>query len=274
MHVGVKLALATGAEAADLARKAEALGYHSVWLSERVAVPLNQPHPYDPSIDPWIGLAYIAAATERVVLSTTVSQIALRDPVLMARELATLDILSNGRMIVGAGAGWVTAEFEATGVPFETRGGRLGEFVQVLRRLWTAPEEGWEGKHFHVPGVKLVRPLTPGGPKIYMGAGTTPGLKRAARLGDGYLAVTLPLPNVIRAREKVLEYRSERGLSGPFPVFAQVEPPETIEAAKEIANSYREAGIDGIILSENLAREPGFPKDDNVSRALIETAAG
>jgi alkanesulfonate monooxygenase SsuD/methylene tetrahydromethanopterin reductase-like flavin-dependent oxidoreductase (luciferase family) len=115
MHVGVKFGLTTGREAAELARKAEQLGYHSIWLSERVAVPLDKPHPYEPSIDPWIGLAFIAAATERLFLGTTVSQIALRDPVLMARELATLDILSHGRLIVGAGAGWVEAEFAATG---------------------------------------------------------------------------------------------------------------------------------------------------------------
>lgn len=275
MKIGVKIgpALDRG-ELRRAAEQAEAMGFHSVWLSERVAVPLDQPHPYEPSIDPWIGLAFIAAATERVILSTTVSQIALRDPVLMARELATLDILSQGRMVVGAGAGWVTAEFEATSVPFETRGGRLGEFVRLLRKLWTAPEEGWEGKHFRVPGVKLVRPYTPGGPKIFMGAATLPGLRRAAKLGDGLIMGSLPLAGAVGARETVLARRRELGFTGPFLVYAQVEPPETIEAALEIANSYRAARFDGIILSERLAREPGFPKDDDVSRALIEAAAG
>jgi alkanesulfonate monooxygenase SsuD/methylene tetrahydromethanopterin reductase-like flavin-dependent oxidoreductase (luciferase family) len=180
MQVGVKFGLTTGAEAADLAKKAEALGYHSVWLSERVAVPLGKPHPYEPSIDPWIGLAFIAAATERLFLGTTVSQIALRDPVLMARELATLDILSRGRLIAGAGAGWVEAEFAATGLDFKTRGKRLTEFVQVLRRLWTAPEEGWDGKFFHVPPVGLVKPHTPGGPPIYLGAGSPAGRRACA----------------------------------------------------------------------------------------------
>lgn len=273
MHVGVKFGLTTGREAADLAQKAEGLGYHSVWLSERVAVPLDKPHPYEPSIDPWIGLAFIAAATQRLVLGTTVSQIALRDPVLMARELATLDILSEGRTIVGAGAGWVQAEFEATGVEFETRGGRLSEFVQVLRKLWTAPEEGWDGKYFQVPGVKLVLPLTPGGPPIYLGAGTPPGIRRVVRYGDGFIAVTLPLEGAIAMRKQVLEQRKK--LAKPaIPVWVQVEPPETVEAARDIGTRYREAGIDGIILSERRAREAGFPADDEVSRALIEAAAG
>lgn len=273
MNVGVKLGLTIGPEAAYLARKAEDLGYHSVWVSERVAVPVDQPHPYEPSIDPWIALSFIAACTKRVVLGTTVSQIALRDPVLMARELATLDILSQGRMIVGAGAGWVHAEFLATNVPFETRGGRLGEFVRLLRKLWTAPEEGWEGKHFRVPGVKLVRPYTLGGPKIYMGAATPPGMRRAAKLGDGLVLGSLPLAGVIGARNTVLERRKELGLD-PFPVYCQVEPPETIDAAVELAKSYREAGVDGIVLSERVAKESGFPKEDAVSKALIEAAAG
>lgn len=273
MHVGVKFGLTTGREAADLARKAEELEYHSVWLSERVAVPLDKPHPYEPSIDPWIGLAFIAAATRRLVLGTTVSQIALRDPVLMARELATLDILSEGRTIVGAGAGWVEAEFEATGVNFTTRGGRLNEFVKVLRQLWTEPEKGWHGKYFQIPGVALVRPHTPGGPPIFLGAGTPAGIRRVAKLGDGFIAVTLPLEGAVMMRNQIMGQREALGL-GPIPVWVQVEPPETIEAARDIGTRYREAGIDGIILSEARAREAGFPADDDVSRALIEAAAG
>ena len=272
MHVGVKLGLTTGREAAELALKAEKLGYHSLWLSERVAVPLDKAHPYEPSIDPWIGLAFIAAATQRLVLGTTVSQIALRDPVLMARELATLDILSEGRTIVGAGAGWVEAEFEATGVDFATRGGRLSEFVRVLRKLWTAPEEGWNGKYFHIPGVALVRPYTPGGPPIYLGAGTPAGIRRVVHYGDGFIAVTLPLEGAAAMRKQVLEQREKLG-KPPIPVWVQVEPPETIAAAREIGTRYREAGIDGVILSERRAREAGFPADDEVSLALIEAAA-
>lgn len=273
MNVGVKLALTTGPEAVDLARKAEALGYHSVWMSERVAVPVDEPHPYEPSIDPWVALAYIAAVTERLYLGTTVSQIALRHPVLMARELATLDILSKGRVLVGAGAGWVKAEFAATGVDYDTRGGRLNEFVQVIQSLWTAPEKGWAGKHFQVPPVRLVMPFTPGGPPVYLGASSPQGLRRVARYGDGYITTTMPLEQVVRAREKVLEQRRALGKTDPFPVYSQVDTPETIDAARAMGRSYREAGIDGIILSETLARQPGFPRDDAVSRTLVEAAA-
>jgi alkanesulfonate monooxygenase SsuD/methylene tetrahydromethanopterin reductase-like flavin-dependent oxidoreductase (luciferase family) len=111
MQIGVKLDSAPNGDLRRAAQEAERIGFDSVWLSERVATPLDKPHPFEPMIDPWVGLSYIAGATERVQLGTSVSQIALRSPVLMARELATLDRLSGGRLIVGAGAGWVEEEF-------------------------------------------------------------------------------------------------------------------------------------------------------------------
>ena len=84
----------------------------------------------------------------------------------MARELATLDRLSEGRLVVGAGAGWVEEEFTSTGVPFETRGGRLNEFIPLLRHLWTTPEQPWHGKFFEIPAIGLIKPATPGGPPL------------------------------------------------------------------------------------------------------------
>src|SRR3990172_3588867 len=95
MEVGIKIGPADGPEVKDAAVRAEALGFDSVWLSERVAIPLDKPHPYEPGTDPWIGLAFAAAVTERVRLGTSVSQIALRPPVLIARHLATLDRLAH-----------------------------------------------------------------------------------------------------------------------------------------------------------------------------------
>jgi probable F420-dependent oxidoreductase len=273
MQVGVKFPLTAGPEIGELARRAEAEGYDSVWMSERVAVPLDRPHPYEPSVDPWIALSFIAAATKTIRLGTVVSQIAVRDPVLMARELATLDILSEGRAVVGAGAGWVETEFEATNVPFETRGGRLNEFIQCLRLLWTAPEKGWAGKFFNVPPVGLVRPSTPGGPPIWIGAMAEPGLKRVARYADGFLAGNLPPATLAQIRQRLIEDRSRLGLTGAFPIHAQVIPPETNEAAEEMVRSYSEAGMDGIILSEALAREPGFPPGE-VGAELLRLAHG
>jgi probable F420-dependent oxidoreductase len=273
MKIGVKIGPALDRSVADAARKAEALGFDSVWVSERVAVPLDKPHPYEPMVDPWVALAFVAAVTERVQLGTSVSQIALRSPVLMARELATLDRLSGGRVIVGAGAGWVEEEFTSTGVEFATRGGRLNEFIPLLRHLWTTPEEVWNGKHFTIPAVGLVMPLTPGGPPIFLGAGGPPGLKRAAKYGDGFIATSVPPASLKMLRERLLAMRAELGREGRFPFYTQTAPPRTRDEAAELVAEHSEAGVDGIILATlGSVSAIDFLDQTDVAGAAVEAA--
>jgi probable F420-dependent oxidoreductase len=271
VKTGVKIGPATERSVKRVAEEAEKVGFDSVWLSERVAVPLDKPHPYRPMVDPWIGLSFVAAVTERVMLGTSVSQIALRAPVLMARELATLDRLSEGRLIVGAGAGWVEEEFTSTGVAFETRGGRLGEFIRLLRHLWTAPEEPWQGKHFDIPAVGLIKPTTAGDPPIYVGAGGPPGLRRAAKYGDGFIAVALPLPVLAGLRQKLDDTRARFGREGPFPLLAQTAPPASIDDARAMAADYRRAGVDGLILTYEDDLPDAFLRKRDIVQALIES---
>lgn len=275
MKIGVKIGPALDRSVAEAARKAEALGFDSVWVSERVAVPLDKPHPYEPMVDPWVALGFVAAVTERVELGTSVSQIALRPPVLMARELATLDRLSNGRVIVGAGAGWVEEEFTSTGVEFATRGGRLNEFIPLLKHLWTQPDEPWHGKYFTIPPVGLVKPVTPGGPPIFLGAGGPPGLRRAAKHGDGFIAVSVPPASLAALRERLLTMRAEFGREGPFPFYAQTSPPRTPEQARELVSEHADAGVDGIILATaGSVSAIDFLEDADVARELIAVAHG
>jgi probable F420-dependent oxidoreductase len=270
MKVGVKIGPATERAVKRVAEEAERVGFDSIWLSERVAVPLDKPHPYEPSIDPWIGLAFATAVTERVTLGTSVSQIALRPPVLMARELATLDRLSKGRLIVGAGAGWVEEEFSSTGVPFQTRGGRLNEFIPLLRHLWTTPEQPWHGKHFNIPAVGLIKPSTPAGPPIYLGAGGPPGLRRAARYGDGFIAVALRPPALAGLKQKLDEMRARFGRDGPFPFVAQTGPPSTPQEASAMVVEYQSAGVDGLILTYPGELPDAFLSARDAVKALIE----
>ncbi len=273
MRVGIKIGPASDPTLKDAAVRAEGLGFDSLWLSERVAIPLDKPHPYEPGTDPWIGLAFVAAVTQRVQLGTSVSQIALRQPVLMARELATLDRLSGGRLIVGAGAGWVEEEFTSTGVPFETRGGRLNEFIQLLRHLWTKPEEPWNGKHFQVPAIGLIRPLTPCGPPIFVGAGAPAGVRRAARLGDGFISVGMPPETIGKIRGQIAELRSAFGRIGDFPIYTQVSAPDTADAARSLVQSYAAAGVSGLIVSEGATISGiSFMEREDVVQALIESA--
>jgi len=275
MHVGVKILPATEPSAKRAAVEAERLGFASVWLSERVVIPLDKPHPYPPMVDPWIGLAFVAAVTERVRLGTSVSQIALRHPVLMARELATLDRLSAGRVIVGAGAGWVVEEFVATGVPFEDRGGRLNEHIRAMKHLWTTPDQPFQGKYYDIPPVGIVQPATAGGPPVYVGGFTEAGFRRAAKYADGFLFGDVTIDRIPPVIERIVALRERYGRNGPFPFFAQATPPDGIDTAKRMARDYAAAGIDGLILTYRDAPVPDAflaqPARDAV-RALIEAA--
>jgi len=273
MKVGVKLSPANERSLKRAAEEAERLGFDSVWLSERVVTPLDRPHPYEPMVDPWIGLAFVAAVTERVKLGTSVSQIALRPPVLMARELATLDRLSEGRVIVGAGAGWVVEEFTSTGVPFADRGGRLNECIRVLRHLWMQPEQPWHGKYYEIPAAGIVRPRTPGGPPIFVGGFLDPGLRRAARFGDGFIAVAQAPDAHAKLRARLDEMRAQYGRTGAFPYYAQADPPATIAEAKEMVRAYHQAGVDALILTYQAGVPDGFLQARDAARALIESGA-
>ncbi len=274
MKVGVKIGPALDASVAPAAQEAERAGFDSVWLSERVVIPLDKPHAYEPTIDPWIGLAFVAAATERVRIGTSVSQIALRPPVLMARELATLDRLSGGRLIVGAGAGWVVEEFLATGIGFDDRGGRLSEHIQVMRHLWTTPEAPWRGKFYDLPAVGIVSPLTAGGPPIFVGALNDAGMRRAARYADGFISVGQPLEVITNMRDTIASLRSKYNRTSPFEVWTQAPPPDDIAAAKQMAHDYNAARIDGVILTYASGVPDAFTTQRrDVAQAFIESAA-
>ena len=122
------------------AREAEALGFDSVWTTDHVLMAADQPEPYGTILEAFITLTYVAAVTERVRLGTSVIVLPQREPVLVAKQAATLDVLSNGRVILGVGVGWNEREFGFLGASFNDRGRRLDEYIQALRVLWSAPD--------------------------------------------------------------------------------------------------------------------------------------
>jgi probable F420-dependent oxidoreductase len=185
---------------AHLARTAETCGFDSLWTVEHVVVPVGyeSAYPYSPTgkmpgteempiPDPLIWLAYIAAATERIKLATGILILPQRDPLYLAKEIATLDQLSKGRAILGVGIGWLKEEFDALGVPFEERAARTDEICGALRTLWGAGPSGFTGKfHAWKPVHSNPKPVQPGGPPIVMGGHTKASARRAARVGDGW----------------------------------------------------------------------------------------
>jgi probable F420-dependent oxidoreductase len=189
-----------GDYAIAFAQMAEACGFESVWVVEHVvmAVEYTSVYPYDPSgrspfhadvvqPDPLLWLSYIAAATKRIRLGTSVLVLPQRNPVILAKALATLDRLSGGRVELGIGIGWVREEAEAVGTDFDNRGRRADEYIRVMRTLWREPVASFAGKFVRFDNVvSRPKPVQPGGVPIVIGGHSKAAARRAGRLGDGF----------------------------------------------------------------------------------------
>jgi len=186
--------------ATHLAQTAERCGVESLWTVEHSVVPVGykSTYPYDPSgrmpapdqmplPDPLAWLAYVAAVTRTIKLATGILILPQRHPIYVAKEVATIDVLSNGRVILGIGVGWLQEEFDALGIPFEERAGRTAEAVRAIRSLWKPEPEAFEGKYYRwAPLQSHPKPIQQPGVPIVVGGHTELSAKRAARYGDGY----------------------------------------------------------------------------------------
>ena len=183
-----------------LAQGAEAAGFESLWTVEHVVVPegYESTYPYDPSgkmpggerspiPDPLIWLAYLAAATETINLATGILILPQRNPVVLAKELATLDRMSKGRMIAGIGVGWLEEEFDAIGVPFADRGRRTDAYVEAMRALWSGEPASHDSGFASFSNAILQPTPVRGSVPIHVGGHTEAAARRAGRLGDGWI---------------------------------------------------------------------------------------
>jgi probable F420-dependent oxidoreductase len=190
----------TAAGALDLAQRAERLGFESLWTVEHVVVPsgYESAYPYHPSgkmaggmeefdlPDPLIWLAFVASATQRIRLATGILIVPQRNPLVLAKEVATLDALSGGRVTLGVGVGWLEEEFNALGVPFADRGRRLDDYVEAMRALWRGGKASVHNTYTSFDDcISLPRP-TNGTVPIVIGGHSNAAARRAARLGDGF----------------------------------------------------------------------------------------
>ena len=183
----------------DICRRAEAAGFESLWGGEHVILPskIESSYPYTadgkipampdtPIPDPLIWLAFAAAAAPSMRLGTCILIVPQRNPLILAKELATLDQLSGGKVELGLGVGWLEEEFNALGVPWERRGARNDEYIEAMRTLWSGPEVEFHGEFVDFPKVTCSpRPVQPTIP-ILVGGDSDVAIRRAARLADGY----------------------------------------------------------------------------------------
>ena len=183
----------------DLCRRAEAAGFESLWGGEHVIIPdsIASKYPYSedgkipaepdtPVPDPLIWLAFAAAAAPTLRLGTCILIVPQRNPLVLAKELSTLDNLSGGRVELGLGVGWLKEEFDALGVPWERRGARNDEYIAAMRALWAAPHAEYHGEFVDFEPVTCSpRPVQQSIP-IIVGGDTDAAIRRAARIADGY----------------------------------------------------------------------------------------
>ncbi len=280
-HVGP---LATRQGVAAFARMAEESGFDSLWVSDHVVVPrdMTTPYPYTrdgrfpvppdtPYLEAVATLLYVAGCTERIALGTSVCIVPWRNPVLLAKQLATLDVLSGGRLIFGAGAGWFPEEFQAMGVPFEHRGTRTDEYLQVTLALWTQDRPSFAGRFYQVEDVGFApKPLQQPHPPVWIGGDSDSARRRAGRFGQAWHA---PAGKTAEAlADGLANVRRHAALAGRDPsqvgltVRSRLPRDGWPEEAVSLLKGYAAAGASHVVLET-------FAPDLDVARATLQPIA-
>jgi probable F420-dependent oxidoreductase len=256
---------------AHLAVTAEKCGVESLWTVEHVVIPqgYQSPYPYaksgkipggeDVAIpDPLLPLGYIAAITSKVKLATGVMILPQRNPLYVAKEMATLDLLSHGRTILGIGSGWLKEEFDALGLDFHARGARTDEAIKSLRALWSDNQSSFHGKHFDFgPVMSFPKPAQKGGVPTHVGGHSPAAARRAGRLGDGFFPAIGEIPKL---NELFAIMREEAVKSGRK--AGAIELSCMGRASLDTIKKFEDIGITRVVVPP-----PGFDKE-NLTRGL------
>ncbi len=292
MQFGVRYAnlgrYVDGPPAAEIAQAAEAAGFESIWTIEHVAVPANYDsvYPYSPTgkmtsdhtmdiPDPLMWLAYVAAVTERINLATGILIVPQRNPIVLAKTIATLDAMSGGRVRLGIGVGWLEEEFAALGVPFADRGPRTDDYVAAMRTLWET--DGAASYHSEFVNFDDIysRPLpaAPGGKvPIIVGGQTKVAARRAGRMGDGYFPARSQPWDLIDEMKRSAEQHGR----DPEAIEITVSAPDTFEELETLVGRLRPTDrvlvpLTGLV---GLGQQLSGPEDiERYGREVIERLA-
>lgn len=205
----------------DITLQAEALGFDSIWVSDHIVIPNSHEGFGDEFYEPLITLSFLAAKTSSIKLGTSVIILPYRNPVTLAKMISTLDVLSEGRVILGIGAGWLEKEFEALGVSYKNRGRLTDEYLKAMKVLWTENNPEFKGEFLEFSDIKfLPKPYQKPHPPIWIGGGSAKARERAVELGDGWHPVGLTPPELRRhiAELKVLRNTIGKTLED-FPII-------------------------------------------------------
>jgi probable F420-dependent oxidoreductase len=247
-----------------LATEIESMGYDSIWTSDHVIVPAGESYIPEAMHEPLALLSWLAATTSRITLGISVLVIPYRDPVFTAKFLSSVDVLSGGRVVLGAGAGWLRQEFDALSASYEERGAQTDEYLRVIRNLWETETSSFDGRWKHYADMRMFpkgdrsRPRGVGWPHghgtipIVVGGNASPSIRRAAELGDGWHPINLT-PDQLR--DGVAQYHAacERFGRSPGQVILRHMPggrtPTDGELSADDLRAYEEAGLDELLLS-------------------------
>ena len=262
---------------ARMAAMLEAAGFDSLWVSDHVVFPHQTTSRYpfaadgrvtwpldDPYLEPLIVLGAAAAATSRISLGTSVVIAPMRNPVLLAKQAATIDALSGGRLVLGVGAGWLREEFEALNADFDARGEVLDEWIQIARACWSGSAGPFEGKHYRLPGPIYCRPVPAAGIPVLVGGMSRRALRRAAAW-DGWLG------------QYALDSLSEREVAdalGAEPAFKHVVVRITgaagrLEALASRLGGLAVAGVTEVIVDVDWSDDGGPGRAAEMLRAAV-----
>lgn len=210
------------------ARLADDEGWDSVWVTDHVLMASDQPHPYGHIFEALSTLAFVAGMTRRVKLGTSIIVLPQRNPIVVAKEIATLDVLSQGRVLLGVAAGWNEREFAFLGVDFHQRAKRLKEYVAVMRALWTQPNPSFQGNFYRFSNTLFSPKPVQAHIPIWLGGNSDAAARRAARIGDGWhVTGTAPegvqksvdmIRPLLNNRAFTISVRSEVVLNGSLPI--------------------------------------------------------
>lgn len=282
MDIGLILVTTTKTgDLAALARRAEQIGFDSLWIPEHPVIPTGPltPFPFAPAlpehygrwVDPFVALTVAATVTTRLKLVTGICLLPERDPLVTAKVVASLDYYSGGRVMLGVGAGWLKEETEAMGTPFRLRWQRLRETVEAMRVLWTQAEASYAGKLVQFPAVRCEpKPVQPGGPPILLGGHGLKALERVAKSYDGWCPIVEDLHTYT---EEVMTLRRLMREGGRNPDSLQLSPfvdPQEGNLSREALKAYQEIGVARLVL---FTQQIGSEMADGQAAAWLERLA-
>ncbi len=258
MNIGVSMPLpAYTISAAFMARKAEELGFDSLWYGEHPIMPVHSDSPFPGSpdgvipwtyshfADPFIALAQASGATTSIKLGTGITLVPERNPLVLAKAVATLDLLSGGRFLFGVGAGWNREETELLGGDFDHRWTQTRESVLAMKELWTKDEAEFHGRYYDFPLVRCYpKPAQKPHPPVILGGMAKNVLRRIVAWGDGWLPNRLA-PEQLKESRAILDTLAAEAGRDPASLTITVsgQPPE-----RDLIEAYREAGANGVVI--------------------------